>query len=177
MMLSTTASMDPRLREDDKIETFIFCHVQSSSGLFWWMVARLRGHDRFFCHVQRYCITPILVMPFDIIPHNWLRHAQAKTRITSSKWIVHISLGARQTGKASYLKANFKHANYYDLLDTHEMLRFTKAFVIWQDKRPRDLVINSDITLHILPWDIFLTRLWSGKLNESETSYNIWNPS
>ncbi len=35
--------------------------------------------------------------------------------------------GARQTGKSSYLKSNFKHAIYYDLLDTHEMLRFTKA--------------------------------------------------
>ena len=35
--------------------------------------------------------------------------------------------GARQTGKSSYLKANFKDAIYYDLLSTHEMLRFTKA--------------------------------------------------
>ena len=35
--------------------------------------------------------------------------------------------GARQTGKSSYLKATFNHAIYYDLLDSHEMLRFTKA--------------------------------------------------
>ncbi len=35
--------------------------------------------------------------------------------------------GARQTGKSSYLKANFKQAVYYDLLDTHEMIRLTKA--------------------------------------------------
>ena len=35
--------------------------------------------------------------------------------------------GARQTGKSSYLKETFKQAVYYDLLDTHEMLRFTKA--------------------------------------------------
>ena len=35
--------------------------------------------------------------------------------------------GARQTGKSSYLKATFKHAIYYDLLNTHDMLRLTKA--------------------------------------------------
>ena len=35
--------------------------------------------------------------------------------------------GARQTGKSSYLKTNFNHAIYYDLLDTHEMLRFTRT--------------------------------------------------
>ncbi len=35
--------------------------------------------------------------------------------------------GARQTGKSSYLKAHFKESVYYDLLDTHEMLRLTKA--------------------------------------------------
>jgi len=35
--------------------------------------------------------------------------------------------GARQTGKSSYLKSHFKKSLYYDFLDTHEVLRFTKA--------------------------------------------------
>lgn len=35
--------------------------------------------------------------------------------------------GARQTGKSYYLKHIFKNAIYYDLLDTHEVIRFTKA--------------------------------------------------
>lgn len=35
--------------------------------------------------------------------------------------------GARQTGKSSYLKKNFKQAVYYDLLDTHEIARLIKA--------------------------------------------------
>src|SRR3990167_3720704 len=35
--------------------------------------------------------------------------------------------GARQTGKSSYLRSTFKQAIFYDLLDTHEMLRLAKA--------------------------------------------------
>jgi predicted AAA+ superfamily ATPase len=35
--------------------------------------------------------------------------------------------GARQTGKSSYLKAHFKDSVYYDLLNTHEILRFLKS--------------------------------------------------
>ena len=35
--------------------------------------------------------------------------------------------GARQTGKSSYLHSTFKQAVFYDLLDTHEMLRLAKA--------------------------------------------------
>jgi uncharacterized protein len=35
--------------------------------------------------------------------------------------------GARQTGKSSFLKQHFKDAIYYDLLDTHEVARLTKA--------------------------------------------------
>lgn len=35
--------------------------------------------------------------------------------------------GARQTGKSSYLKTHFKKSAYYDLLDTHNAVRFTKA--------------------------------------------------
>jgi predicted AAA+ superfamily ATPase len=34
--------------------------------------------------------------------------------------------GARQTGKSSYLKYYYSNAIYYDLLDTHELLRLTK---------------------------------------------------
>lgn len=35
--------------------------------------------------------------------------------------------GARQTGKSSYLKHTFKNSIYYDLLDSHEVLRLSKA--------------------------------------------------
>lgn len=35
--------------------------------------------------------------------------------------------GARQTGKSSYLKKHFKESSYYDLLDTHEVVRLTKS--------------------------------------------------
>jgi len=34
--------------------------------------------------------------------------------------------GARQTGKSSFLKSHFPNSIYYDLLDTHEVLRLTK---------------------------------------------------
>lgn len=34
--------------------------------------------------------------------------------------------GARQTGKSSYLKLTFERSIYYDLLDSHEIIRFTK---------------------------------------------------
>lgn len=40
----------------------------------------------------------------------------------------------------------------------------TQAIVVSLDSRPRNLVINSDTTLHILPWDMFLKRLWDGDL-------------
>lgn len=35
--------------------------------------------------------------------------------------------GARQTGKSFFLKKHFKHSAYYDLLDTHDLMRWTKA--------------------------------------------------
>lgn len=35
--------------------------------------------------------------------------------------------GARQTGKSSYLKKQYPHSVYYDLLDTHEVIRLSKA--------------------------------------------------
>lgn len=35
--------------------------------------------------------------------------------------------GARQTGKSCFLKKHFKDSVYYDLLDTHEVSRLTKA--------------------------------------------------
>ncbi|MFO1257933.1 MAG: AAA family ATPase [Gammaproteobacteria bacterium] len=35
--------------------------------------------------------------------------------------------GARQTGKSNFLKNHFKDSIYYDLLDTHETLRLSKA--------------------------------------------------
>lgn len=35
--------------------------------------------------------------------------------------------GARQTGKSSFLKSHFRGAVYYDLLDTHEVVRLTKS--------------------------------------------------
>ncbi len=34
--------------------------------------------------------------------------------------------GARQTGKSSFLRERYPNSTYYDLLDTHEMARFTK---------------------------------------------------
>ena len=35
--------------------------------------------------------------------------------------------GARQTGKSSFLKTYFKNAVYYDLLDTHELIRLSRS--------------------------------------------------
>lgn len=35
--------------------------------------------------------------------------------------------GVRQAGKSSYLKKHFMQSLYYDLLDTHEMIRLTRA--------------------------------------------------
>lgn len=35
--------------------------------------------------------------------------------------------GARQTGKSAYLKAHYPRSIYYDLLDTHEVIRLTKS--------------------------------------------------
>lgn len=35
--------------------------------------------------------------------------------------------GARQTGKSSFLKSHYPRATYYDLLDTHEVLRLAKS--------------------------------------------------
>ena len=35
--------------------------------------------------------------------------------------------GARQTGKSSYLRERFPQAIYYDLLDTHEISRFSRS--------------------------------------------------
>lgn len=35
--------------------------------------------------------------------------------------------GARQTGKSSYLKQHYPDAIFYDLLDTHEVMRLTKS--------------------------------------------------
>ena len=35
--------------------------------------------------------------------------------------------------------------------------------VVSLDKRPREVRINESLTLHILPWEIFLQQLWSGQ--------------
>lgn len=40
----------------------------------------------------------------------------------------------------------------------------TQGIVVSQDKRPRQLVINESITLHILPWKNFLTALWKNEI-------------
>ncbi|MFN7096873.1 MAG: ATP-binding protein, partial [Gammaproteobacteria bacterium] len=49
-----------------------------------------------------------------------LLHMQLPAKQSAFLW------GARQTGKSSYLKHYYKNAIYYDLLDTHEVLRLTK---------------------------------------------------
>jgi uncharacterized protein len=58
--------------------------------------------------------------------------------------------GARQTGKSSYLQAQFQDAVYYDLLNTHEMLRLLKAPYLLREeilalsKQQQDLPIIID---------------------------------
>ncbi len=51
--------------------------------------------------------------------------------------------GARQTGKSSFLKQRFKKAIYYDLLDSHELIRLTKAPYLLREEvlalKPEDL--------------------------------------
>ena len=42
--------------------------------------------------------------------------------------------GARQTGKSFFLKQKFKDAVYYDLLDTHEFIRLSKAPYIMREE-------------------------------------------
>ncbi len=42
--------------------------------------------------------------------------------------------GARRTGKSSYLKVNFSDSVYYDLLDTHLMLKLLKAPYILREE-------------------------------------------
>jgi predicted AAA+ superfamily ATPase len=42
--------------------------------------------------------------------------------------------GARQTGKSSYLKQHYPDSIYYDLLDTHEVIRFTKSPFIFREE-------------------------------------------
>ena len=39
-----------------------------------------------------------------------------------------------------------------------------KAYVVSQDQRPRDLRVNEQLTIHILPWEIFLKKLWVGEI-------------
>lgn len=39
-----------------------------------------------------------------------------------------------------------------------------KALVISQDKNPRELKINDSLTISILPWKIFLQKLWKGEI-------------
>jgi predicted AAA+ superfamily ATPase len=40
----------------------------------------------------------------------------------------------------------------------------TQAIVVSQDKRPRILKVNNKLSISILPWEIFLKRLWKGEL-------------
>jgi len=40
----------------------------------------------------------------------------------------------------------------------------TQAYVVSQDPRPRDLKINPSLTIHILPWEIFLKKLWASEI-------------
>ncbi len=39
-----------------------------------------------------------------------------------------------------------------------------KAIVVSQDKNPRDLKVNNQLTIHILPWRGFLEQLWNDEL-------------
>lgn len=40
-----------------------------------------------------------------------------------------------------------------------------KAYVVSLDPRPRKLIVNDALTIHILPWKIFLENLWNGFLS------------
>lgn len=40
----------------------------------------------------------------------------------------------------------------------------TKAIVVSQDKRARKLEVNDAISIDILPWDVFLKRLWAAEI-------------
>lgn len=40
----------------------------------------------------------------------------------------------------------------------------TKAIVVSQDKKPRQIVVNENINIHVIPWKIFLTQLWAGEI-------------
>ena len=40
----------------------------------------------------------------------------------------------------------------------------TKAIVVSQDKRTRQLKVNDQLTISILPWKIFLKKLWEGEI-------------
>lgn len=38
------------------------------------------------------------------------------------------------------------------------------AYVVSQDKNPRQLQVNANLTISILPWVLFLTKLWAGEI-------------
>jgi len=40
----------------------------------------------------------------------------------------------------------------------------TKPIVVSQDSRPRKLIINDTLTINVLPWRIFLDKLWKGEI-------------
>ena len=44
-----------------------------------------------------------------------------------------------------------------------------KAIVVSQDPKQRFLIINESLTIHIMPWAVFLERLWSGELIGRQT--------
>jgi predicted AAA+ superfamily ATPase len=39
-----------------------------------------------------------------------------------------------------------------------------KGLVVSQDKKPRLLEVNSALSISILPWETFLTKLWAGEI-------------
>lgn len=45
-----------------------------------------------------------------------------------------------------------------------EAHKLQAAIVVSQDARPRRLEINEDTQINILPWQVFLEKLWQGSL-------------
>lgn len=39
-----------------------------------------------------------------------------------------------------------------------------KAYVVSQDKNPRQMQVNAQLNISILPWSVFLTKLWAGEI-------------
>lgn len=39
-----------------------------------------------------------------------------------------------------------------------------KGIVVSQDKNPRQLTVNDQLTLSVLPWRVFLEKLWKDEI-------------